>query len=143
MKDCIFCKIGRHEARAWMVAETENTYAMLDIHPMNKWHTLVIPKAHYENIFDIPLEVLHDLMSTLKYVVDLYHHKLGIDAVQIISSNGKTAQQDVFHSHWHIALRYPNDGQDVIWKLHPEMVSEYHDMLAQLGVGKFIDAPIR
>ncbi|NLU26205.1 MAG: hypothetical protein GXX00_03470, partial [Hungateiclostridium thermocellum] len=68
-------------------------------------------------------------------VVDLYHHKLGIDAVQIISSNGKVAQQDVFHSRWHIAPRYPNDGQDVKWKLYPEMVSEYHDMLAQLGVG--------
>jgi len=56
-----------------MVAETEHTYAMLDIHPMNRWHTLVIPKDHYENIFDMPVEVLHEVMSTLKYVVDLYH----------------------------------------------------------------------
>jgi len=87
MKDCIFCKIGRHEARSWMVAETEHTYAILDIHPMNKWHTMVIPKDHYVNIFDIPVDVLCETMSTLKYVVDLYHHKLGIDAVQIILTN--------------------------------------------------------
>ena len=72
----------------------------------------------------MPVEVLHEVMSTLKYVVDLYKEKLGIDAVQIISSNGKVAQQDVFHSHWHIAPRYPNDGQDVNWKLYPEMINE-------------------
>ena len=45
---------------------------------------MVIPKDHYENIFDMPVEVLHEVMSTLKYVVDLYKEKLGIDAVQII-----------------------------------------------------------
>jgi len=126
-----------------MVAESEHAYAILNIYPMNKWHTMVIPKEHYVNIFDIPLEVLQEVMATLKYVVDLYHDKLGIDAVQIISSNGKVAQQEVFHSHWHIAPRYPDDGQDVDWKLYPEMINEYHDMLKELGVGKYIDAPIR
>lgn len=143
MKDCIFCKIGRHEARSWIVAESENAIAILDIHPMNKWHTMVIPKKHYENIFDMPLEVLHEVMTMVKYVVDLYKEKLGIDAVQIISSNGKVAQQDVFHSHWHIAPRYPNDGQDINWTLHTEMVNEYHNMLEQLGVGRYINAPIK
>ena len=143
MDDCIFCKIGKHKARSWMVAESEHAYAILNIYPMNKWHTMVIPKEHYVNIFDIPLEVLQEVMATLKYVVDLYHDKLGIDAVQIISSNGKVAQQEVFHSHWHIAPRYPDDGQDVDWKLYPEMINEYHDMLKELGVGKYIDAPIR
>lgn len=143
MKDCIFCKIGRHEARSWMVAESEHAIAILDIHPMNKWHTMVIPKKHYENIFDMPLEALHEVMTMVKYVVDLYKEKLGIDAVQIISSNGKVAQQDVFHSHWHIAPRYPNDGQDIKWTLHPEMVNEYHNMLEQLGVGRYINASIK
>jgi len=126
-----------------MVAESEHAIAILDIHPMNKWHTMVIPKKHYENIFDMPLEALHEVMTMVKYVVDLYKEKLGIDAVQIISSNGKVAQQDVFHSHWHIAPRYPNDGQDIKWTLHPEMVNEYHNMLEQLGVGRYINAPIK
>ena len=57
MDDCIFCKIGRREARSWMITETDRTFAILDIHPMNRWHTTVMPKAHYENIFDIPLDV--------------------------------------------------------------------------------------
>lgn len=143
MQDCIFCKIGRHEARSWMVAESEHAFAILDIHPMNRWHTMVIPKAHYVNIFDIPIEVLHEIMSLLKKVVALYQDKLGLDALQIIASNGKVAQQDVFHAHWHIAPRYAGDGQNITWDLHPEMVADYHQMLEQLGTGTFVDAPIR
>jgi histidine triad (HIT) family protein len=143
MDNCIFCKIGRHEARSWMIAETDRTFAILDIHPMNRWHTTVMPKAHHENIFDIPTELLHEIMSTIKLVVALYREKLGIDAVQIISSNGKAAQQDVFHSHFHIAPRHPGDGQDVEWQLYPEMVEEYDAMLNQLGTGKFVDASVR
>ena len=143
MDDCIFCKIGRHEARSWMIAESDHAFSILDIHPMNRWHATVMPKKHYVNIFDIPITALQEVMSILKHVVDLYHEKLGIDALQIISSNGKAAQQDVFHSHWHIAPRHEGDGQGVKWQFHPEMVADYHDMLKELGTGKFIDAPIR
>ena len=143
MKDCIFCKIGRHEARSWMIAETDSTFSILDIHPMNRWHTTVMPKEHYENIFDIPVDTLQEIMSTLKYVVDLYHMKLGTSAVQIIPRNGRSDQQDVFHSHWHIAPRHEGDGQDVKWKFYPEMVDDYHTMLQELGTGKFVDAPIK
>ena len=142
MDDCIFCKIRRHEARSWMITESAHAFSILDIHPMNRWHATVMPKEHHANIFDIPLEVLQEIMSTLKYVVDLYHEKLGIDAVQIISSNGKAAQQDVFHAHWHIAPRHEGDGQDVQWKFYPEMVEDYDAMLKELGTGTFVDAPV-
>jgi histidine triad (HIT) family protein len=141
MENCIFCKIGRHEARSWMITETEHTVAILDIHPMNRWHTLVIPKAHFVDIYDMPTEILHEIMSTVKQVVSLYREKLGIDAVQIISSNGKAAQQDVLHAHFHIAPRHEGDGQDVKWRFYPEMVEDYHAMLKQLGTGEFIDTP--
>ena len=143
MKDCIFCKIGRHQARSWMIAESDQAFAILDIHPMNRWHAIVMPKDHYVNIFDIPITALQEIMSTLKQVVSLYQERLGIDAIQIISNSGKLAQQDVFHSHWHIAPRYEGDGQDVKWKLHPEIVADYHAMLKELGTGKFVDVPIR
>ena len=97
MKDCIFCKIGRHQARSWMIAESDQAFAILDVHPMNRWHATVMPKDHYVNIFDIPITALQAVMATLKQVVSLYQERLGIDAVQIISSNGTLAQQDVFH----------------------------------------------
>ena len=138
MNNCIFCKIGRHEETAWMVHETDQSFAFLDIHPMNPFHTLIIPKAHYKNIFDVPTEVLQEMMGTLKYVVDLYASKLGLSDMQVINSSGKVGQQDVFHIHFHIAPRYVGDGQDVQWKTNPELRNEYDDMLKKLGTGRFI-----
>ena len=58
--------------------------------------------------------------------------KLGIDAVQIISNNGKAAQVG-FPCSLHIAPRHPNDGQNLLWKFYPELVDEFHDMLKSLA----------
>ncbi|GIN70375.1 hypothetical protein J14TS2_08500 [Bacillus sp. J14TS2] len=52
MESCIFCKIGKDEAKSWKVCEDEYAYAFLDINPVSEYHTLIIPKKHYENIFD-------------------------------------------------------------------------------------------
>ena len=143
MDNCIFCKIGRHEARSWMITESDHAYAILNIFPMNRWHTMVIPKKHYVNVFDLPVEELHEVMTVLKHVVGLFREKLGMENLQVVSSNGAAAQQEVFHSHWHIAPRFEGDGQDVSWDLYPEMVEDYDEMLEQLGEGKFVDAPIK
>jgi len=138
MTDCIFCKIGAHQERAWMVHETDASFAFLNIFPMNPYHTLVITKKHYKDIFDIPTDVLQELMGTLKHVISLYRTKLGMTDVQVISSNGRAGQQDVFHIHFHIAPRFQNDGQNVIWKTSPELCKEYDNMLKRLGVGRLV-----
>src|SRR5690625_2609163 len=111
MSDCIFCKIVKGEAKSWKVYEDEHAYAFLDINPVNEYHTLIIPKEHYENIFDISETELLNVMSVLKKVVTLYNEKLGIKNVQIINSSGLEAQQDVFHIHFHIVPRSKGDNQ--------------------------------
>lgn len=84
IKDCIFCEIVREEAESWKVYENEDAYAFLDIHPVTEYHTLVIPKNHYENIFDIPEEELKKVISVVKKLVNLYKEKIGMEDVQII-----------------------------------------------------------
>jgi histidine triad (HIT) family protein len=101
---------------------------------MNPYHTLIIPKTHFDSIFDVSSDVLQEMMGTLKHVVDLYRNKLGMADIQIINSNGKAAQQDVFHLHFHIAPRHPGDGQDIKWRTNPEMHSDYDAMLGKLGL---------
>ncbi len=133
MNDCIFCKIVNGEAKSWKVYENKNVYAFLDIHPASKYHTLVIPKRHYTNIFDIPENELKGVISVVKRLVNLYEDKLGIKNVQIINSSGSEAQQDVFHAHFHIVPRKKGDGQDVKWITHPEWTKEYNEMLRNLG----------
>jgi histidine triad (HIT) family protein len=133
MADCIFCKIVKGEARSWKVYEDDHVFAFLDIHPVSEYHTLVIPKKHYENIFDIPQEELMRVMAAVKKLVDLYSEKLGIHNVQIINSSGVEAQQDVFHLHFHIVPRKTGDGQNVRWKTHPEWVEAFDHLLQKLS----------
>ena len=132
MEDCIFCQIASGKAKSWKVYETDHAYAFLDIHPVNEYHTLVIPKRHYVNIFDIPTGELLHVISALKHVVDLYQERLGLANAQIVNSSGTEAQQDVFHLHFHIVPRQKGDGQDVKWSPHPEMQERFDDLLAKL-----------
>ena len=100
--------------------ETEHAYAFLDINPVSEYHTLVIPKAHHRDVFDTPAETLGHVMDLVKQVTTLYQDKLGINNVQLINSNGREAQQDVFHIHFHIVPRRLGDGQNIRWHTYPE-----------------------
>ena len=137
MSNCIFCKIVEGKTKSWKVYENESVYAFLDIHPVNEYHTLVIPKNHYENIFDVPENELINIISVVKQLVTLYNQKLGIKNVQIINSSGSEAQQDVFHLHFHIVPRKKGDNQNVKWITHPEWVEKYDQLLKDLGGGHF------
>ncbi len=132
MEDCIFCQVASGHADSWKVYESDQAYAFLDIHPVNEYHTLVIPKRHYVSIFDVPTGELLHVMSALKHVVDLYQERLGLANAQIVNSSGADAQQDVFHLHFHIVPRQKGDGQDVRWRTYPEMRRRFDDLLARL-----------
>lgn len=132
MDHCIFCKIVKGKARSWKVMENEDAYAFLDIHPASRYHTLVIPKRHYRDIFDIPESELKAVIALTRAVAKLYEEQLGIKNVQIINSSGAEAQQDVFHLHFHIVPRRKGDGQNVRWTTHPEWVTEYDEMILKL-----------
>ena len=132
MDNCIFCKIVKGEAGSWKVFEDEHTFAFLDINPATKYHTLIIPKKHYVNMFDIPAEELVHVIKTAKWVVDLYAEKLGIKNLQVINSSGAEAQQDIFHLHYHVVPRAIGDGQDVKWTTHKEWRESFDEMLAAL-----------
>lgn len=132
MDDCIFCQIAAGKAKSWKVYENESVYAFLDIRPVNEYHTLVIPKHHHENIFDLPENELKEVMAVIKKLVTLFNSKLGIQNVQIINSSGSEAQQDVFHVHFHIVPRKKGDNQDIKWTTHPEWVDKYDQLLESL-----------
>lgn len=133
MSDCIFCKIIAGKAPSWKVWESEKAYAFLDIHPAARYHTLVIPKRHSENMFDVEEADLLAVMQGVREVVRLYREKLGIEHLQIINSNGREGQQDVFHLHYHIVPRRTGDGQSIRWRTYPEWRNEFDQMLERLA----------
>lgn len=133
MKDCIFCQIAQGNAPAWKVYEDAHVFAFLDINPINEYHTLVIPKQHYVNVFDTPVEELQQVIAAVKKITAVYQKELGIQNVQIINSSGREAQQDVFHLHFHIVPRHAGDGQNVRWHPHPEYRVRFDGLLERVG----------
>ncbi|MSU56162.1 MAG: HIT domain-containing protein, partial [Candidatus Taylorbacteria bacterium] len=70
MPPCIFCKIIKGEIPSIKVYEDADTFAFLDIKPINPGHTLVIPKKHYVNIHDTPDELFGKTAITAKKIAD-------------------------------------------------------------------------
>jgi histidine triad (HIT) family protein len=107
--DCIFCEIASKSSEAEIVFENDKYIAFLDINPVNYGHTLVIPKAHYDNFLTIPAKELEELTKLTQYLSGAIKRALKADGFNVISNNGTTAGQSVFHFHYHIIPRYEND----------------------------------
>ncbi len=115
-ENCIFCKIVKGEAPSFTIYEDENTKAFLSISQVTKGHTLVIPKKHYEDIFDTPEETLKEIIKTSKKVAFLLKNKLGAEGINLVNSSGGVAQQDVFHYHMHVIPRYSESKFNIDFK---------------------------
>ena len=65
---CIFCRIVAGTARSHPVWEDSDTLAFMDLAPLATGHVLVIPKPHWENVFETPVPALGAVMDTVKRV---------------------------------------------------------------------------
>ena len=108
MDDCIFCKIVKGEIPSYKIYEDEKVLAFLDIRPLSKGHTLVLPKEHYENILDIPEELYEYISKIVKRVSKVIQDRYSPEGILINQNNGKRAGQEVPHMHIHIKPIYEN-----------------------------------
>lgn len=94
---------------ASVVYKDRNVVAFLDIRPLNLGHTLVIPKQHYMDIFDIPSDLLGHVHKVSKIIAPAVKSGAEADGISIIQQNGGAAGQDIFHLHVHVVPRF--EGQ--------------------------------
>ena len=107
--DCVFCAIADGEIPSFKIYEDESVLAYLDINPVAKGHTLVIPKAHSKGLLDTDDAVLCDVVTKLKKIASHVAFKLGCDGFNIMQNNGDAAGQTVHHLHFHIIPRWSGD----------------------------------
>jgi len=110
-EECIFCQIVGKKIPSQILFENETTLAFLDIFPVSKGHTIVIPKNHYNNLEDIPVNRLTELFEVVKKVSTTIHKKLKVDGYNILQNNFKAAGQLINHFHVHIIPRSRKDGK--------------------------------
>ena len=99
----------------------------MSIQPINVGHTLVIPKKHYENIYEIPEEEISQLYKRVKKITKAVKTSVEAEGIRIIQNNGKAAGQVIFHMHVHIIPMYNKD----IWKHPPDRDSKMLDQDAK------------
>lgn len=113
MNECIFCKIINKEVPAKIVFENNDILALVPKGEVSKGHTLIIPKKHFENIFDIDKNILEKLIAASKDLSEQLAKENNATGINLLHASGKDAQQSVFHFHLHIVPRYENDGLDL------------------------------
>ena len=110
MRDCIFCRIAAGELPAERVLETPLILAFLDIAPVNYGHTLVIPKAHHQNLLELPDALWAEMGQVCRRVAQALRATLSAQGFNIGMNNFAAAGQVVFHAHLHVIPRYYTDG---------------------------------
>lgn len=111
--DCIFCKIIDGEIPSHTVYEDENMIAFLDVNPVSKGHTLVVPKEHVENIHEA--EGMGYLFNGLVEVSNAVKDAFDPEGVNIAQNNGEAAGQEVFHLHFHVTPIYEGNELDITY----------------------------
>lgn len=102
----IFARILRGEIPAHKVYEDDATLAFMDVMPQSDGHTLVVPKAAAENLFDLPQDALAATILTTQRVARAVRRAFDPPGVLIAQLNGRGAGQSVFHIHFHVIPRY-------------------------------------
>ncbi len=116
---CIFCKIIRGDIPSSKVYEDENVLAFLDLSQVTKGHTLVIPKNHQANVFELDDETAANLFRAVPKVANAIKSAFDPKALNVLNNNGEFAGQSVFHCHIHLLPRYDkSDGFGMKWEIH-------------------------
>lgn len=131
--DCIFCKLANHVFDTNIIYEDDTFTVILDAAPANPGHALILPKEHYQDIFDIDEETLGKAMKLAKKIAARQTEVLGCDGVNVIQNNKEAAGQSVLHYHLHVIPRNYKDGQKMLWapgKIDDESMTAIKNKLA-------------
>jgi histidine triad (HIT) family protein len=121
MDPCIFCKIVKGEIPCFKIYEDEKVFAFEDINPISEGHTLIIPKSHAENLWEIPEEDLTAVHLASKRIAKALKKTLTATGVAALQLNGKGANQVVMHYHLHLIPRISGTPELPVtaWELKP------------------------
>lgn len=109
MEDCIFCKIAKGDIPSFKIYENDKVLAFADINPVTVGHTLIIPKNHSENLWEISNDDLTAVQLASKKIIQALKETLNPIGVAALQLNGKGANQVVMHYHLHLVPRGPKE----------------------------------
>lgn len=109
MAHCTFCSIIAREQPAEIVYETDDVLAFMDALPMTPGHTLLVPKLHVRDLYELPPGQGEPLLAAASVLSRRMVDALSAHGVNVLNNNGVAADQSQFHLHFHVIPRYGND----------------------------------
>jgi histidine triad (HIT) family protein len=138
---CLFCQIATLEAGARLVFEDEISIAFLDHRPVFPGHCLLIPKAHFETLADLPTNLIGPLFQNAQLLARAVENAMAAHGTFVAMNN--RVSQSVPHFHVHVVPRRRKDGlRGFFWPRYPYKSDEEAD-LVQSDVRNAVEALIR
>ena len=136
----IFDKILAGEIPSYTVYEDEHVYSFLDINPIAKGHTLVIPREAKAKLHELSDESSAAIGRALPRICRAVMKATGAVDYNILQNNGAPAHQAVFHVHFHIIPKFADEGLGVGWKTAELSDESARDLLASMQQSLAADA---
>lgn len=134
-EDCIFCKIAHGEIPSVTIFENNEFKVFFDVNPGSYGHCLIIPKNHYNDIFDMDAETGGKLFGLATVVARALKKELNCDGMNIVQNNGVVAGQTVMHFHLHIIPRYEGDKVQIKWEQGVADMEKLSELAKQIRKG--------
>ncbi len=125
---CILFKIVAGTIPSAKVLESADAIAFLDINPVNRGHTLVVPKAHHAHLSDLSDAVSAAVGALLPRLCRAVRAATGADGLNVIVNHGEAAGQTIDHCHFHIIPRFADDAVNWPWPHTPYVGDELGQM---------------
>ncbi len=117
MGETIFSKILRGEIPCHRIYEDEHVLAFLDINPISRGHTLVIPREPAETLVDLSAESSAAIGRVLPRIARAVLEATGAKDFNVLQNNGTAAHQAVLHVHFHIIpMHADGSGLGIAWR---------------------------
>ncbi len=133
MENCVFCKIVSGEINSYVVKESENFLAFLDIHPHAPGHTLVVPKKHFQNLKEFDENLGNEFIKIIKETMLLISKALNTTDFTLGINEGPLSGQTILHLHFHILPRFKNDQggsiHSVVYNRSQESLEEIYQKI--------------
>ena len=114
--DCIFCKISNRTIPASFVYEDQYVFGIMSLDQPKPYKVLIIPRIHIENLYDLSDMDAARIFQVAVKVARAIRAASGCEGLNLVQSNGRLAQQDIFHFHLHLIPRFQNDDILLEWK---------------------------
>ncbi|MEX0654825.1 MAG: HIT family protein [Phycisphaeraceae bacterium] len=131
--DCIFCRIVAGEIPCHRLHEDEQVLAFLDVGPLSPGHALVVPKAHYATLDQMPGDLAAACMRVVPGLARAILEVTGESAFNVLQNNGERAHQAVGHVHFHIIPKTDDAGLGIDWpagKVDEQMARDLRTKIA-------------